>query len=307
MSMNLKVFDRLESEVRGYIRSFPVLFSKARGSKLIDDDNNVYIDFFAGAGTLNYGHNNPVIKQDLLDYLEADGLIHGLDMATVAKKEMLETFDRVILAPRGMKYKVQFPGPTGTNAVEAALKLARQVKGRSSIISFTHGFHGVSGASLAATANANMTMFLMFATMFGFAMATTILIGQAMGRRDIADVRRTIGAATGMFGLLGLLTAVLGWVFAPDILPLLATPKDAFPLALTYLRIIFLGMPFSFLGVLFTSAMRGVGDAVTPLWNTVLNVILDAGLNPVFILGLGPVPAMGIAGSAAASASVRGK
>ncbi|MGA0032124.1 MAG: diaminobutyrate--2-oxoglutarate transaminase [Burkholderiales bacterium] len=152
--MNLKVFDRLESEVRGYIRSFPVLFNKARGSKLIDEDNNVYIDFFAGAGTLNYGHNNPIIKQDLLDYLDADGLIHGLDMATVAKKEMLETFERVILNPRGMKYKVQFPGPTGTNAVEAALKLARQVKGRSSIISFTHGFHGVSGASLAATANA---------------------------------------------------------------------------------------------------------------------------------------------------------
>lgn len=155
--------------------------------------------------------------------------------------------------------------------------------------------------ALAATANANMTMFLMFSTMFGFAMATTILIGQAMGRRDIADVRRTIGAATGMFGILGLLTAVLGWVFAPDILHLLATPKDAFPLALTYLRIIFLGMPFSFLGVLLTSAMRGVGDAVTPLWNTVLNVALDAGLNPVFILGLGPVPAMGIAGSATAS------
>ena len=154
MSMNLKVFDRLESDVRGYIRSFPVLFSKARGSKMIDEDNNVYIDFFSGAGTLNYGHNNPIIKQDLLDYLDADGLIHGLDMATVAKKEMLETFERVILAPRGMKYKVQFPGPTGTNAVEAALKLARLVKGQSNIISFTHGFHGVSGASLAATANA---------------------------------------------------------------------------------------------------------------------------------------------------------
>lgn len=155
--------------------------------------------------------------------------------------------------------------------------------------------------ALAATANANMTMFLMFATMFGFAMATTILIGQAMGRRDITDVRRTIGAATGMFALLGILTAALGWMFAPDILHLLATPKDAFPLALTYLRIILLGMPFAFLGILLTSAMRGVGDAVTPLWNTVLNVILDAGLNPVFILGLGPIPAMGIAGSALAS------
>lgn len=152
--MNLKIFDRMESEVRGYIRSFPTLFDKARGSKLIDEANNSYIDFFAGAGTLNYGHNNPVIKQELLNYLESDGVIHGLDMATVAKKEMLEAFERLILKPRGMNYKLQFPGPTGTNAVEASLKLARLVKGRSNIVSFTHGFHGVSGASLAATANA---------------------------------------------------------------------------------------------------------------------------------------------------------
>lgn len=152
--MNLKIFDRMESEVRGYVRSFPTLFDKARGSRLIDEANNVYIDFFAGAGTLNYGHNNPVIKQDLIDYLESDGVIHGLDMATVAKKEMLEAFERTILRPRGMSYKVQFTGPTGTNAVEAALKLARKVKGRSNIVSFTHGFHGVSGGSLATTANA---------------------------------------------------------------------------------------------------------------------------------------------------------
>jgi len=152
--MNLKIFDRMESEVRGYIRSFPTLFDKARGSSLIDEANNSYIDFFAGAGTLNYGHNNPVIKQELLNYLESDGVIHGLDMATVAKKEMLEAFERIILKPRGMNYKLQFPGPTGTNAVEASLKLARLVKGRSNIVSFTHGFHGVSGASLAATANA---------------------------------------------------------------------------------------------------------------------------------------------------------
>lgn len=151
--MNLKTFDRLESEVRGYIRSFPMLFNKARGSKLYDDESNAYIDFFSGAGTLNYGHNNPVIKQELLDYLDADGLVHGLDMATVAKKEMLETFERLILNPRKMHYKLQFTGPTGTNAVEAALKLARQVKGRTNIVSFTHGFHGVTGGSLAATAN----------------------------------------------------------------------------------------------------------------------------------------------------------
>jgi diaminobutyrate-2-oxoglutarate transaminase len=152
--MNLKVFDRLESEVRGYIRSFPTLFTTARGAHLFAEDGRQYIDFFSGAGTLNYGHNNPVLKQRLLDYIESDGVVHSLDMATVAKKELLETFEHVILAPRGLDYKIQFPGPTGTNAVEAALKLARQIKGRTNIISFTNGFHGVSGGSLAATGNA---------------------------------------------------------------------------------------------------------------------------------------------------------
>lgn len=165
--MNLKIFDRLESEVRGYIRVFPTLFTKARGASLIAEDGSTYVDFFSGAGTLNYGHNNPVLKQQLLNYIEADGLVHGLDMATVAKKELLETFEHVILAPRGLNYKIQFPGPTGTNAVEAALKLARQIKGRSNIISFTNGFHGVSGGSLAATGNSK------FRDAAGIALANT--------------------------------------------------------------------------------------------------------------------------------------
>lgn len=151
--MNLKIFERLESEVRGYVRSFPTLFAKARGSLLIDEEGGKYIDFFAGAGTLNYGHNNPALKQPVIDYLESDGIVHGLDMATSAKKAFLEAFERIILVPRGLSYKLQFPGPTGTNAVEAALKLARQVKGRPNVISFTNGFHGVSGGSLAATGN----------------------------------------------------------------------------------------------------------------------------------------------------------
>lgn len=152
--MSLKIFDRLESEVRGYVRAFPVLFTRARGAQLWDEDGNRYIDFFSGAGTLNYGHNHPVLKEAVLEYVESDGLIHGLDMATLAKKEFLETFNRVILTPRNMQYKIQFPGPTGTNAVEAALKLARQIKRRNNIISFTNGFHGVSGGSLATTGNA---------------------------------------------------------------------------------------------------------------------------------------------------------
>lgn len=151
--MDLKIFERMESEVRGYIRSFPVIFNQARGSLLIDEDGGEYIDFFSGAGTLNYGHNNPLFKADLLEYLSSDGVVHSLDMATSAKKHFLETVDRVLLKPRNWQYTLQFTGPTGTNAVEAALKIARQVKGRPNIVSFTHGFHGVSGGSLQATAN----------------------------------------------------------------------------------------------------------------------------------------------------------
>ncbi|HLR30406.1 MAG TPA: diaminobutyrate--2-oxoglutarate transaminase [Paenalcaligenes sp.] len=149
----LKVFNRLESEVRGYIRSFPVLFDQAKGSLLYDSGSEAYIDFFSGAGTLNYGHNNKLLKEKLIDYLKEDGVVHGLDMATQAKKEFLETFERVILKPRDMEYTFQFTGPTGTNAVEAALKIARQVTGRENVISFTHGFHGVSMGSLSVTAN----------------------------------------------------------------------------------------------------------------------------------------------------------
>ena len=165
--MNLKIFDRLESEVRGYIRTFPTLFAKAHGSLLIDQEGGRYIDFFSGAGTLNYGHNNPLLKQCVVDYLAEDGVVHGLDMATVAKKHFLETFEQVILRPRGMSYKIQFPGPTGTNAVEAALKLARMIKGRANIVSFTNGFHGVSGGSLAATGNSK------FRDAAGIALANT--------------------------------------------------------------------------------------------------------------------------------------
>ena len=148
----MKVFERLESQVRTYSRSFPAVFEKARGSLLYDIQGRRYIDFFCGAGSLNYGHNNPALKGTLLDYLNSDGIVHGLDMATSAKARFLEKFEAVILAPRGMDYKIQFTGPTGTNAVEAALKLARKVKKRSNIIAFTNGFHGLSSGSLAATA-----------------------------------------------------------------------------------------------------------------------------------------------------------
>ncbi len=150
----MNIFQSTESEVRTYSRSFPVTFSKAKGAVLTTEDGKEYVDFLAGAGTLNYGHNNDVLKQALIDYISNDGLTHGLDMQSEAKARFLQTFRDLILKPRGMgDFKVMFTGPTGTNAVEAALKLARKVKGRSNIISFTNGFHGVSGGALAATGN----------------------------------------------------------------------------------------------------------------------------------------------------------
>ncbi|WP_243063109.1 diaminobutyrate--2-oxoglutarate transaminase [Humibacter sp. RRB41] len=151
--MDLTVFSELESEVRSYIRSFPVIFDRARGSLVWDEDGNEYIDFFCGAGALNYGHNDPIIKEQVIDYLAGDHIQHSLDMATGAKKRFLESFRDIILTPRNLAYRLHFTGPTGANAVEAALKLARQVTGRRSVIAFTHGFHGVSLGALAATAN----------------------------------------------------------------------------------------------------------------------------------------------------------
>jgi diaminobutyrate-2-oxoglutarate transaminase len=149
----MRTFDRLESEVRGYIRSFPTIFAKAQNATLTDENGQQYIDFLAGAGSLNYGHNNPLLKKALMDYLDTDGLVHGLDMATSAKKQFLNTFEERILKPRKMQYKMQFTGPTGTNAVEAAIKLARKVTGRQNIIAFTNGFHGVTLGALALTGN----------------------------------------------------------------------------------------------------------------------------------------------------------
>ncbi|MET8654577.1 diaminobutyrate--2-oxoglutarate transaminase [Nocardia aurea] len=148
------IFDELESNVRGYCRAWPTVFTTAKGSWLRDEDGKEYLDFFAGAGALNYGHNNPVLKQPLLDYIAGDGITHGLDMSTAAKRRLLESLRDTIFAPRGLDYKVQFPGPTGANAVEAALKLARKVTGRETILSFTNAFHGMTLGALSVTGNA---------------------------------------------------------------------------------------------------------------------------------------------------------
>ncbi len=147
------IFQRRESGVRSYARNFPKKFVKAQGSTLTTDDGNTYLDFLSGCSSLNYGHNHPVLKQALLDYIESDGLTHSLDLETEAKEAFLTEFDRTILTPRGLDYVVQFPGPTGANAVEAALKVARKVTGRTNVIAFTNGFHGCTLGALAATGN----------------------------------------------------------------------------------------------------------------------------------------------------------
>lgn len=151
--MNTDTFTQLESEVRSYCRSFPVVFKTAEGSWLTDENDKRYLDFFAGAGVMNYGHNNPRLKEALIDYLKGDGIVHSLDMYTVAKRTFLHRFNETILKPRGLEYRVQFPGPTGTNAVESAVKLARKVTGRDSVIAFTNAFHGMTLGSLALSGN----------------------------------------------------------------------------------------------------------------------------------------------------------
>ncbi|MEU6701437.1 diaminobutyrate--2-oxoglutarate transaminase [Pseudonocardia sp. NPDC046786] len=149
----MTVFEDLESQVRSYCRNWPVVFDTAKGSRLTDVDGNSYLDFFGGAGALNYGHNPEVLKTPLLEYLGRDGITHGLDMYTTAKGEFLNTFQEKILAPRGLEYKVQFPGPTGANAVESALKLARKITGKEALINFTNAFHGMTLGALSVTGN----------------------------------------------------------------------------------------------------------------------------------------------------------
>ncbi|WOH69929.1 diaminobutyrate--2-oxoglutarate transaminase [Bradyrhizobium sp. BWA-3-5] len=147
----MQAFEALESNVRFYSRSLPAVFSRARGSVMETEDGREVVDFLSGAGALNYGHNNSEIKAVVTEYLRSDAVVHGLDMATPAKREFMETFSSVILRERGLQYRFQFTGPTGANSVEAALKLARKATGRQNVISFTHGFHGLSLGAIAAT------------------------------------------------------------------------------------------------------------------------------------------------------------
>lgn len=149
-----QIIERLESNVRSYCRSFPTTFARAEGAELFNREGKRYIDFFAGAGALNYGHNEPHLRDELVKYIMSGGVTHSLDMATEAKVAFLESIESRLLKPRGLEYKVLFPGPTGTNAVETAVKLARKATGRTEVLAFTNAFHGMTLGALALSGNA---------------------------------------------------------------------------------------------------------------------------------------------------------
>lgn len=149
----MSIFEQRESNLRGYCRIYPTVFDKAYNAIQTDENGRDYIDFFAGAGVLNFGHNNKLMTEAAIHYIQQNGVLHSLDMSTRIKREFMQKFVDVVLNPRNMPHKMQFVGPTGTNAVEAALKLARRVTGRQTVVAFNHAFHGMTLGSLAATAN----------------------------------------------------------------------------------------------------------------------------------------------------------
>lgn len=174
----MSIYDEVESNVRSYCRDFPVEIEKAKGSYVYTKDGEQYLDFLAGAGALNFGHNNEEIVSPIIDYLQNNGIIHALDLNTTAKTDFLETFNEKILKPRELDYKVMFCGPTGTNAVEAAIKLARKVTGRDTVFAFFGSFHGMTTGSLAVSSKksikenlgsaGNFSRFFPYSDQYGF-------------------------------------------------------------------------------------------------------------------------------------------
>lgn len=187
----MNIFERLESEVRSYSRSWPVVFNRAQGSWLHDVNGKSYLDFFAGAGALNYGHNPPVLKRALIDYVEHDGVTHALDMWTHAREDFLATLEKTILAPRGLNYKAVFPGPAGSNAVEAALKLARKFTGKRWVVHFSNAFHGMSLGALAVNGNHSVRRSA------GIPLTYSVELPYDVQSNDMTDIEHLIAASAG--------------------------------------------------------------------------------------------------------------
>lgn len=155
--------------------------------------------------------------------------------------------------------------------------------------------------ALAATSNANLVLFLLLGTMFGIGMAATILVAQSVGARDMVEARRIVGTSATFFFLVSLVFAFGGWLLVDQILGLLGTPADVMPLARAYLVIIFAAVPAANLLSFVMTVLRGAGDSRTPFFFMALAVVLDIILNPLLIIGFGPIPGFGIAGSALAT------
>ncbi|MFI9630175.1 diaminobutyrate--2-oxoglutarate transaminase [Streptomyces sp. NPDC052042] len=197
----MSIAERLDSEVRSYSRRWPAVFSRAVGSRLYGADGRPYLDFFAGAGTLNYGHNNPVLKRALVDYVENDGVTHALDMWTVARGHLLEALEEKILAPRGLAYKVVFPGPAGASAVEAALKLARKATGRKWVAHFRNAFHGMTLGALSVNGNPAIRRTA------GTALADCVELPYDDHRPGVADIEGQLAVTEG--GLTGMAAVIV--------------------------------------------------------------------------------------------------
>ncbi|MBB3226708.1 putative MATE family efflux protein [Luteibacter sp. Sphag1AF] len=161
--------------------------------------------------------------------------------------------------------------------------------------------HYLGESAFAATSNANLILFFLLGVVFGISMATTILVGQTTGAGNIAEARRVVGTCTSFFALLSILVALLGFIVTPSLLRAMGTPDDAQPYAIAYLRIIFVALPPMYFYNFLMMTLRGAGDSRTPFMFMLLSVVLDVALNPVFIFGIGPIPRMGIAGSAVAT------
>jgi putative MATE family efflux protein len=156
-------------------------------------------------------------------------------------------------------------------------------------------------AALTATSVANTVMFLLIGAAFGIAMAASILIGYSIGANDMPEAKRVVGTSATFFAGISVAMAITGLLICEPILVAMKTPAASLPLAIAYMRVIFLALPCLYMYAFVMSVLRGAGDSKTPFYFMLLSVAIDIGLNPVFIFGLGPIPRLGIAGSALAT------
>lgn len=214
-------------------------------------------------------------------------------------------------APRSPRPGHARPGPAGNLTEGPILRTLARFSAPTLMANVLQSLNGtvnaiwvgrlLGGSALAATANANVVMFLVFAATFGFGMAATVKVGQAFGGGHVRAARRTFGTALGFCVSLSVVVAVVGWIMAPALLHAMSTPPQVFAFALAYLRVVFIAMPVQMVTIILGMGMRGAGDARTPLKFMIVSVVLDVGLNPLLIGGIGPVPPLGIAGSALAT------